>query len=201
MQMKKFMLLFVLSGPALTADEVVFNRDIRPILSDRCFHCHGPDEHDRKAKLRLDVAEGPHSPFVERDGVVTIKPGSLKDSELWYRITTDDEDDVMPPEDSHKKPLTAEEKELFKKWIQQGAKYQDFWAFVPVKKPSVPKVKNADWNELPIDAFVMRKLESKKISPKEEADKRTLVRRVTLDLTGLPPTLEEIQTFLDDKKP
>ena len=199
--MKRFLLLFILSNVAVAADEVVFNRDIRPILSDRCFHCHGPDEHDRKAKLRLDVAEGPHSPFVERDGVVTIKPGSLNDSELWYRITTDDEDDVMPPTDAHKKPLTAKDKELFKKWIEQGAKYEDFWAFSPIRKPAVPKVKKAGWNEQPIDAFVMRKLEANQVSPKAEADKRTLVRRVTLDLTGLPPTREEIKQFLADKKP
>ena len=199
--MKRFLLLFFAFNVSAVADEVVFNRDIRPILSDRCFHCHGPDEHDRKAKLRLDVADGPHSPFLEREGVVTIKPGSLKDSELWYRITTEDVDDVMPPSDSHKKPLSAQDKELFKKWIEQGAKYEDFWAFSPIRKPAIPRVENAGWNEQPIDAFVLRKLEAKQISPKAEADQRTLVRRVTLDLTGLPPTREEIQQFIADQKP
>ncbi|MCM8532723.1 MAG: PSD1 and planctomycete cytochrome C domain-containing protein [Lentisphaeraceae bacterium] len=180
-------------------EKINFNQDIRPILSDRCFHCHGPDAHDRKKKLRLDLAQGDDGAYRVRKGVAGIKPGSLKESSVWQRIITDDEDDVMPPTDAHKKPLTPEEKELIKRWIEEGAEYQDFWAFVPPKSPAVPKVKDSTWSQHPIDQFALRKMERHDLKYSKEADKRSLIRRVTFDLTGLPPTRQEIHNFLNDK--
>jgi len=191
----------ICSAFAAHAKEVSFGRDVFPILSDRCFACHGPDAHDRKAKLRLDFADGPDGAYRTHDDVTAIKPGSLEDSELWYRITTDDPDDLMPPAKAHKKPLTKEEQSVIKQWIEAGAPYERFWAFVPPKKPKTPKVKNDSWSKLPIDQLVLAKLESLDIQPANDADKRTLIRRVTFDLTGLPPTREEIKAFLGDKRP
>ena len=189
------------SSPLEAADSVEFNRDIRPILSDRCFHCHGPDEHERKADLRLDQAGGDEGAFRTVDGVTAIAPGSPEDSEVWHRIISDDADEVMPPPKSHKKALTAREKDLFKRWIEDGAGYEEFWAFVPPKKPESPTVKNRQWSQQPIDLLVLRKLENEGLKPKERADRRTLIRRLSLDLTGLPPTREEIAAFLKDEKP
>jgi len=181
--------------------KVNFNRDVRPILSDRCFACHGPDAHDRKAKLRLDQADGVDGAYRTRDDVTAIKPGSIKDSELWYRITTDDADDLMPPSKSHKDPLTKKEQSIIKRWIEEGAPYEKFWAFVPARKPKIPKIKNSTWSKQPIDLQVLAKLDSLNLKPSPEADKRTLIRRVTFDLTGLPPTRDEIKVFLADDRP
>lgn len=189
------------SVSATAAESVQFNRDIRPILSDRCFHCHGPDEHERKADLRLDQAGGEEGAFRTHKDVTAIAPGSLENSELWHRITSDDEDEAMPPPDSHKKALTDREKQLFKQWIEDGAQYEEFWAFVPPTKPENPAVKNQQWSQQPIDLLVMRKLENEGLEPKEKADRRTLIRRLSLDLTGLPPTREEIAAFLNDNSP
>jgi len=180
--------------------EVSFNQDIRPILSAKCIMCHGPDDGvdakgkpNRKAGLRLDIPEGA---YAVKDGFQAIKPHSLEDSEAWVRIT--DKDDPMPPEDDHAKPLTASEKELIKKWIEEGGKYETFWAFVPAKEQTLPAVKKTSWPKSDIDNFALAKMEAAGKSPQEKADKRTLARRLALDLTGLPPTLAEIKTFLDD---
>jgi hypothetical protein len=181
--------------------KVNFNRDVRPILSDRCFACHGPDAHDRKAKLRLDQADGVDGAYRTRDDVTAIKPGSIKDSELWYRITTDDADDLMPPSKSHKDPLTKKEQSIIKRWIEEGAPYEKFWAFVPARKPKIPKIKNSTWSKQPIDLQVLAKLDSLNLKPSPDADKRTLIRRVSLDLIGLPPTRDEIKAFLSDDRP
>ena len=181
--------------------KVNFNRDVRPILSDRCFACHGPDANDRKAKLRLDQADGVDGAYRTRDDVTAIKPGSIKGSELWYRITTDDADDLMPPSKSHKDPLTKKEQSIIKRWIEEGAPYEKFWAFVPARKPKIPKVKNSAWSKQPIDLQVLAKLDSLNLKPSPDADKRTLIRRVTFDLTGLPPTRDEIKAFLSDDRP
>lgn len=198
----KYIALFLLTISFVSAAETVeFNRDIRPILSDRCFHCHGPDEHDRKGDIRLDQTGGEDGAYRVHDEVAGIVPGSLERSEVWYRIITDDEDDVMPPADSHKKALTDREKQLFKQWIEDGAEYENFWAFVPPKKPATPTIKNQEWSQKPIDLFVMRKLEGEELQPKEQADRRTLIRRLAFDLTGLPPTREEIAAFLADENP
>lgn len=174
-----------------------FNRDIRPILSDRCFHCHGPDEHERKANLRLDLAGGEDGAYRDHRGSIAIKPGSPDESEVWHRINTDDEDEIMPPPGAHKKTLTGSEKERIRKWIEQGAVYESFWAFVP---PFPVEVKNEEWSEQPIDRYVMRRLEEEGLSPKGRADRRTMIRRLALDLTGLPPTREEIRQFIDDRE-
>lgn len=183
----------VLALPAIcTAEQTInFNRDVRPILSDRCFQCHGPNEHDRQAELRLDQAEGPAGAYQ------AIEPGSVEDSSLWYRITSED-DDVMPPPDSNKKPLTANEKQIIEHWIAEGAVYADFWAFVPPRKPALPEIYDPRWRRHPIDRLVLSRLEAEGLVPNPIADRRTLIRRLSLDLTGLPPTREEIQNFLSD---
>ncbi len=184
-----------------SAAEVQFNRDIRPLLSDRCFRCHGPDEHERKAKLRLDQADGPEGAYRNHKGSIALKPGSTELSSLWQRITSDDPDEIMPPPEAKKPPLTAAEKALVKRWIEEGANYEDFWAFVPPRHPALPTVSNPDWSEKPIDLFVFRRLDAEGLKPKPRADRRTLIRRATLDLTGLPPTREEIHEFLEDTSP
>jgi hypothetical protein len=195
-----FSSLMLLSLP-LAAEEINFNRDIRPLLSDRCFHCHGPDEEDRKSHLRLDKPDGPESPFIERKGVVAIHKGKPEKSELWFRISSEDPDEVMPPPDSTKKALTKDEIELFRKWIEGGAQYEDFWAFVPPAKPATPKVKNKVWRSGTIDPYVMARLDKLRLTPRPEADKRTLIRRLTFDLTGLPPTVDEVRAFVEDASP
>lgn len=175
--------------------DISFNRDIRPLLADRCFHCHGPDEEDRQADLRLDL--------VDPDGrtVEVLSPGSVDRSEVIKRLTATDPDQVMPPPDSHKKPLTESEVALFRQWVEQGAEYEEYWAFSRIVKPAVPSVALLDWCANPIDFFVVRKLEKFGLEPKPAADRRTLIRRLSFDLTGLPPTPAEIRKFLQDESP
>jgi mono/diheme cytochrome c family protein len=183
---------WAVASPA--AGKVVFNRDIRPILSDNCFACHGFDAKHRKAGLRLDLAEGAFTP--NKEGVVAIKPGKPDESELWRRIITADEDDLMPPAESHKK-LTAEQKELLRQWIAEGAVYQKHWAFEPPVKtePQDPKLRVQN----PVDGFIRARLKQENLSPAPEADRATLIRRVAFDLTGLPPTPAEVDRFVRDK--
>lgn len=167
-----------------------FNRDIRPIFSDNCFACHGPDKSNRKAKLRLDVRDV----ALEKEAFV---PGKPEKSELVRRIYTNDPDDHMPPPDSGHK-LTDEEKAKLKQWIADGAQYQQHWAYIPPTRPEIPSVQNTKWVKNPIDNFILRKLEAQKISPVPEADRATLLRRLSLDLIGLPPTPEEVAMFVRD---
>ncbi|MDG1148806.1 MAG: DUF1553 domain-containing protein [Akkermansiaceae bacterium] len=185
-----FVVGLLLSAPGAWA-KLEFNRDVRPILSDKCFACHGFDAKTRKAGLRLDTEEGAYS---LKDGVQAIKPGDLQGSEVWHRITHDDEDELMPPPESNKS-LTGGEKEVLKRWIEDGAKYQPHWAFVPPKKRTPPVVSGA---RNPIDQFIGARLEEEELSFSPEADRRTLIRRVTLDLTGLPPTPQQLDQFLND---
>lgn len=198
-----FILSLVASGLAGSAsaqsEKVDFNRDIRPLLSDRCFHCHGPDSAHREADLRLDQAAGDESPFADRDGHAAITPRNLAKSSVWLRISTDDEDELMPPPDSKKPALTAQEKELIKNWILQGADFDTHWAFKSPIKPEAKKHSDDRWNGNRIDRFVFESLLKNKLQPKAPADRRTLIRRLSFDLTGLPPTIEEIREFLDDK--
>jgi hypothetical protein len=183
-------------GLSANVQEVVkFNRDVQPILSSKCYQCHGPSEKSRKAKLRFDKEE---SAFAERDGVRTIVAGDLKASELWHRINESDADEVMPPPES-KKELSRNEIAILKKWIEQGAKWEGHWSFASVNKPELPKVKNASWPANPIDRFILATLEAKGLQPSSEANGRTLIRRLNFDITGLPPTPEEVKAFLDDK--
>ena len=170
-----------------------YNHDIRPILSDNCFSCHGPDKNKRKAKLRLDVREV----AVEKEAII---PGKPDESELVKRISTTDSDDVMPPPETHK-TLTSEQKEMLKRWIAEGAEYEPHWAYVKPTRPAVPDTKNPKWVRNPIDAFILHTLETRSIQPSPEADKRTLLRRLSLDLIGLPPASEEVSAFLKDSSP
>ena len=179
------------SCASIAAAPVRFNRDIRPILSDRCFLCHGPER--QRADLRLDL----------RDSAVewVIVPGDSANSELMSRISAHDDESAMPPRDSHKPRLTAEEVDVVRRWIDEGAVYESHWAFSPPIRPTPPAVGNRVWARNAIDRFVSAKLETQGIAPQAQADRRTLIRRVTLDLTGLSPTRTEIEAYLADSSP
>jgi mono/diheme cytochrome c family protein len=181
--------------PAAGAAPVAFNRDIRPILSDNCFACHGFDAEKRKAGLRLDTPEGAFA--ANKDGKVAIQPGDPDASGLWARLNTTDADDVMPPPETHKQ-LTAEQKALVKRWIEGGATYQKHWAFEPVAHPLVPEVKSVS---NPVDRFVRVRLAEEKLTPAPESDRTTAIRRLSFDLRGLPPTPAEVDQFLADRRP
>ncbi|HYG77340.1 MAG TPA: PSD1 and planctomycete cytochrome C domain-containing protein [Planctomycetota bacterium] len=176
---------------------VQFNRDIRPIFSDKCFACHGFDAKKRKGDLRLDTLEGATA---ERDGQKAVYPGNLKKSLAWARITSKDSDEVMPPPKSHKK-LSEFEKELIKRWIEQGAPYEKHWSFESVRKPEAPAVKSKISPRNEIDRFISAKLQENGLTLSPEADKETLIRRVAFTLTGLPPTIAEVESFLNDSTP
>ena len=175
---------------------VSFNREIRPILTENCLACHGPATH--KAGIRLDNETGLFA--THKDGNPVVKGDPTK-SLVYQRITTDDEDDQMPPPRSHKE-LKPAQKDLIRRWIEQGAKWEAHWSLVPPKRPALPTVKNAAWAAgNPIDAFVLAKLEQAGLEPAPQADRRTLIRRVTFDLIGLPPTPKEVEDFVNDPSP
>src|SRR6266446_3313804 len=176
---------------------VDFSRDIRPILSDECFTCHGPEEKSRQGNLRLDTKE---SAFAERNGYGIIVPGSSATSRLYQKISSKDDAFRMPPAWSGRS-LTPKQIELFRQWIDQGAKWQSHWAFDPPKRPAIPEVKDKTWPKNPIDNFTLARLEAEGLKPSAEADKATLLRRVSLDLTGLPATPADVDSFLADKSP
>ena len=175
-----------------------FNRDIRPILSNNCFFCHGPDEKKREAKLRLDERA---SATAEHDGVRAIVPGKPDESELIARMLSQDRDEVMPPPKSKKVPATAEQIATLRKWIEQGAEYEGHWAFLPLSDAPPPAVKDRAWPKNPIDQFILARIDSEGIRPSAEADRATLIRRVYLDLIGLLPTPEEVAAFVGDPAP
>ena len=176
---------------------VDFARDIRPLLSDNCFACHGPDAKQRKADLRLDTREGA---LADLDGTSAVVPGKPSESELVRRVTTDDEDDLMPPPDSGKK-LDATQKALLQRWIAEGAEYELHWSYKPVARPEPPRVNNDSFVRNDIDRFVLAALRTKGHEPAREADRRTLIRRLSFDLTGLPPTWEQVRAFVADSSP
>jgi hypothetical protein len=176
--------------------QIDFDREIRPILSDNCYSCHGPDQQNRKAELRLDTRDGIFG-HGKTEGVV--KPGSLEDSELLQRIVSTEKDETMPPPDTNKK-LKPEQVELVKSWILQGAPYQGHWAYTAPTKPAEPVV-DTTWAKSPIDRFVLAELKKKGLIPNAPATKEALIRRLTLDLTGLPPTPAEVDAFLADSSP
>jgi hypothetical protein len=216
-------LLAALNVSLAFAKPVDFSRDIQPILSENCYHCHGPDAKARKAKLRLDQMEGA---MRTQDGVTVVKPGDSKGSELIARIFTTDEDDVMPPPKANR-VLAGAQKELLRRWVDEGAKWGEHWAFVAPKRPDVPgsaefgvriaewkkrepsraeeigkrEGETASWPRNAIDHFILDRLLTEGLAPSPEAPREKLLRRVTLDLTGLPPTLEELDAFLADKSP
>ncbi len=178
---------------AAAAPAVDFERDIRPILSQHCWKCHGPDEGSRKAKLRLDQ----RGPAIAKKAIV---PGDPAASEVIKRINSSDDEEQMPPPKA-KLPLNAAEKQLLHEWIVQGAVFPRHWAFVAPRRPDVPTVDDAKWPRNAIDHFVLRRLEQEKLAPSPEADRATLLRRVCLDLTGLPPSTQELDAFLADDSP
>ena len=173
---------------------VQFNRDIRRILANKCFACHGPDEKARKAKLRFDQEDS----VFQKDAKVIVR-GKPGESELIHRIDSDDPDVRMPPA-SNKKPLTDRERELLRKWIAQGAKWEGHWSFIPPQRPTVPQV-DAKVVRNDIDRFIVRMLDRQGLQHASETDRVTLVRRLYFDLLGLPPTFEQVQAFVGDKDP
>ena len=196
--------LAVFGGPSAPAEHhetpqatLNYNLDIRPILADNCFACHGPDAKTRQADLRLDTKAGA---FSEPSGYPVIVPGKPEESELHLRIASEDDTYRMPPVDFNK-TLTPEQIEAVTQWIREGANWEEHWAFTTPVRPTPPVVKKKDWVRNPIDAFILSRLEKEGLQPADEADKRTLIRRLSFDLTGLPPTLEEIHRFLNDDSP
>lgn len=187
--------LFTLAITTLAhSQEVIFNRDIRPILSNKCFFCHGPDEKTREADLRLDTREGA---LEDHDGFSAVVPGKPDDSELIYRVTEATGDEAMPPPHAKKESLTKPEVALFRRWIEQGAPYQGHWSFEPLAKTTPPE----SWKGNPIDYFVNASLSKLEVTPSPAADPATLIRRLSLDLTGLLPTPEETAAFINDQSP
>ena len=180
-------------------DKVGYNLHIRPILSDKCFSCHGPDANMRQAGLRLDVAEEAYKALEKDPDAHALVPGKPEESEVIYRITSTDPTVRMPPVESNL-ALSTYDIRLIEKWIDQGAKYEPHWAFVPPQKPELPRVKNKAWPRNEVDYFVLAQQERYGLKPNEEADKEMLLRRVCLDLTGLPPTLELMDRFLADTR-
>lgn len=178
--------------------KVGFNRDVRAILAENCFQCHGPDAKARKGKLRLDVrAEALKE---RKGGVFAIVPGEVEESELVYRIFADDADEIMPPPESKLK-LTAVQKATLKQWVAEGAEYEPHWAYVRPERTELPNVTDTKWDRNAVDRFILAALEKRDWKPSAEADKYTLIRRVSLDLTGLPPTPAEVKQFIADTSP
>lgn len=185
------------SGTDSIPDKIDFNVHIRPILSDRCYKCHGPDGNKRQGNLRLDISDSAYAELKEHPGTFAIKKNDVQNSQLYHRIYSTVPDEMMPPPESNLK-LNDTERKLLTKWIEQGAEYKPHWAFIPPQKPKVPSVNNT-WIQSDIDRFIFAALKSKGLGPNEKADKETLLKRVSFDLTGLPPTLEMQQAFLNDK--
>ena len=185
--------LVLLGKPALADDDLGFNQVIQPILRDNCYQCHGPDSGSRKADLRFDKRESP----LELEAIV---PGDSAASEMISRILSDDAEEVMPPPDAHHQ-LTADQKEVLKRWVDAGAKYELHWSFIPPKKTEPPVVADENWSKTPVDRFLRAKMDELKLTPTEPADRRTLARRVSLDLTGLPPTPAMVDAFVADAAP
>ncbi len=173
---------------------VDFQRVVRPILSDACFHCHGPDPNTRLADLRLDTRDGA---FAKRENGTPVVSGQPNASLIYQRITDSDPSRRMPPEYSHK-TLTSEQKGIIKRWIEEGASWKEHWAFSAPVRPELPAVKKTTWSRNPIDAFILARLEAAGLEPAPEADRRTLVRRLSLDLTGLPPEPKDVEDFVND---
>src|SRR5271165_5145591 len=175
-----------------------FDRQVRPILSDKCYTCHGPDEKNRMAKLRFDMKDG--GAFAEHNGYTVVKPGDSANSRLYQRISSDKKSFQMPPA-STGQALTPAQIEVIKKWIDEGAKWETHWAYAVPQRPEIPKVSNPAWVRNPIDAFVLANLDKSGLKPSAEAGRAILLRRVTFDLTGLPPTRAELEAFVADQSP
>jgi hypothetical protein len=177
--------------------DIHFNRDVRPILADACYQCHGPDKGKRKARLRFDTQEGASTDLGGRRAIVAGRPG---ESVLLHRITATVAAERMPPPRSGR-TLTVRQIDLIRRWIEQGAKWQKHWSLIPPHRPPVPANKDARWCRNPIDRFILERLEREGLAPSPEASRTTLIRRITLDLTGLPPTPDEVDAFTVDRAP
>lgn len=188
---------FLLAQGALAADGPRFDREIRPLLADKCWHCHGPDESKREADLRLDV---PDDLQADRDGRRVIVPGQPAQSELWRRISSNDPDVVMPPP-SEPRQLTDREKELLRRWIEAGGTFETHWAWTKPTDPELPAVSQPNWCLTAVDRFVLARLDAEQLRPSSPADRFTLLRRVSLDMVGLPPNVDEADDFLSDASP
>ncbi len=184
---------------AASTNAVSYNFDIRPVLSDKCFSCHGPDANKRKANLRLDVMESALAPLTETKGAFAIVPGKPESSELIKRISSKDPAYQMPTPESHFGALSEEEINLFTAWIKQGAKYEKHWAFEKPVKASLPKTGKKDWQKNEIDHFTLAKMEAQGLAPNEQADKEILLKRISLDITGLLPSIEMMDEFAKDE--
>ena len=191
-----FISMVILSASTIAQDQIDFNRDIRPLLSSNCLTCHGPDEAERVNQLRLDTEAGSR---VDLGGYAAIVPGKPQESEILQRLTTDDVDLRMPPPGKGR-PLSSEQIDLIRRWIQQGAAYARHWSYEKPVRPAIPQVKQADWAQNPIDHFILARLEALGMMPSPQADRWTLARRVSLDLTGLPPTWDEANQFAGDQR-
>ena len=189
----------IVVAEATLPEKVDYNLHVKPILSDRCFACHGPDKAKQQAGLRLDTPEGAYEALA-KSGHTAIVPGNLAKSELVNRIISTDPEEMMPTPKSNL-TLTTEEKAMLIRWVEQGAEYKEHWSLIAPTMPELPKVKDEKWVKNDIDRFILAKQEAKKLGHAPEADKTTLLRRVSLDLTGLPPTPAEVDAFLADKSP
>lgn len=182
-----------------SAEKIDFNFEVRPILADKCFACHGPDANQRMAGLRLDTPEGAYALLEDQTDAYAIIQGDVEHSALLQRITTSDSSELMPPPESNLK-LTTQEIDILTEWIRQGAEYQKHWAFIPPEKVDVD-IQTVSWATNEIDVFIYDKMQSEGLSPNEEAEKEYLLKRLSFDLTGLPPTLEMQQAFMADDSP
>ena len=189
----------VAAAYASLPEEIDFNRDVKRILSDKCFACHGPDAKKQKADLRLDIPEAAYAKVTE-SGLKAIKPGNLRSSEVIHRILSDDPEYRMPTPESHL-TLTEQEKAIIIKWIEQGAEYKPHWAFVAPEKQTPPAVSNKIWVKNPIDQFILADQEQRSLKPAAEADRETLIRRLSFDIRGISPTVAEVDQFIRDKDP
>lgn len=183
------------------SETISYNFQVRPILSDKCYACHGPDANKREADLRLDIREEAYKALKENPGSHAIVPGKPNLSEVFLRVSSTDTSYRMPPASGNLPALTKEEVAIIKKWIEEGAKYEPHWAFVPPQKAGLPKIKNKTWPKNEIDHFILNKMEEHGLSPNEEADKEKLLRRIALDITGLPPTPGMIDSFIQSTDP
>ncbi|HZK64560.1 MAG TPA: PSD1 and planctomycete cytochrome C domain-containing protein [Puia sp.] len=190
------------SGASLekSSNEVSYNFNVRPILSDKCYACHGPDANKRKAGLRLDIQDEAYKALKDNPHAHALVPGDPLHSELYLRISTKDTSERMPPP-SFNASLSPEEIEILRKWISQGAKYEKHWAFIPPKQSALPKIDDKSWAKNEIDYFILNKLQQKGLKPNEAADKERLLKRISLDITGLPPTIPMMDSFLQDASP
>ena len=194
------LLPLVVSVAVFAADQPVdFNRDVRPLLSDRCYGCHGPDaDKGRKAGLRLDEPEGATKKL--KSGERAVVPGDLEQSEMIKRIRSADPEEVMPPPELHR-PLSAAEKDILTRWVKQGAKYEPHWGFTSPRPYPAPTVKDTSWAKDPLDRFILARIEAAGLRPSPSAERAQLLRRASFALTGLPPTPQEVDAFLADNAP